>query len=409
MATFRYRAATASGVMRTGFLDGASRADVIGQLLKMGMRPIDAAPASGSAGGGQNRLDGQGRQAMVNAIGELAVLLEAGLALDRALAVGVANIPHAGVKSAFGRLHAEVKQGAPLSRAMNDAPGLFPPMAAAMCEAGEADGRLGAGLARLAETLERAEVLRQSVISALVYPALLMAVATGVILVMLLVVVPQFESLFDNVHGKLPFATQMVMGASKWVRADGLVGLAVLAAGAFGFRQWLRLPSVRAQFDRLILRVPMLGALVANAQTAAFARTLGSLVEGGVPLPAALAIAQKSVSNTHMTAAIGAVAVGLKQGGGLSGPLAASGVFPPMALSFLRTGEETAQLGLMLGRLADVLDRTVRATTQRLLAVLTPAITVVMAAAAGTASPCWKCWSSWRSWASGPRSSRRRC
>src|SRR5262249_49667506 len=152
-------------------------------------------------------------------------------------------------KTAFDRMHAQVKQGAPLSRAMTDAPGLFPPMASAMCEAGEADGRLAAALARLAETLERAEALRQSVISAMVYPALLMTVATGVILVMLLVVVPQFESLFDNAHGKLPFATQMVMGASKWVRADGLFGLAGVAAGVFAIRQWLRLASVRAQFD----------------------------------------------------------------------------------------------------------------------------------------------------------------
>jgi general secretion pathway protein F len=321
---------------------------------------------------------------MINAIGELAVLLQAGLALDRALAVGVANIPNVSVKLAFEKVHAQVKEGAPLSRAMSESPGLFPPMASAMCEAGEADGQLGVALARLAESLERAEALRQSVVSSLVYPALLLVVATSVILVMLLVVVPQFDTLFSDARGKLPFATRMVMATSEGVRAYGLLALGAIAASIFALRQWLRVPATRLTFDRISLSAPLIGGLILNAETAAFSRTLGSLVDGGVPLPTALGIAQRSVSNSHMAAAIGKVATGLKEGGGLSGPLAASGVFPPMALSFLRTGEETAQLGLMLGRLADVLDRMVRATTQRLLAVLTPAITVIMGAAVAT-------------------------
>jgi general secretion pathway protein F len=282
------------------------------------------------------------------------------------------------VKGAFARIHARVKEGATLSSAMTEAKGLFPPMASAMCEAGEADGRLGAALARLAESLDRAEALRQTVISSLVYPAMLMVVALSVVLVMLLVVVPQFEGLFEGAHGKLPLATRLVMGASEGVRHYGLIGLGGIVVAGFALRQWLQRPSVRLAFDRMVLRLPQIGPLIVNAETAAFARTLGSLVDGGVPLPTALGIAERSVSNSHMAAAIAKVVAGLRQGGGLTGPLAASGVFPPMALSFLRTGEETAQLGLMLGRLADVLDRAVRSTIQRLIGILTPAITVFM-------------------------------
>ncbi|HEY5072445.1 MAG TPA: type II secretion system F family protein [Caulobacteraceae bacterium] len=385
MATFRYRAATPSGSVRSGALDGASRADVILQLRRLGLLPIETVETSGAATpAGAVRANGQSRQAVINAIGELAVLLEAGLALDRALAVCVDNILNPGVKSVFAKLHARVKEGAPLSRAMSETTGLFPPMASAMCEAGEADGRLGAALARLAESLDRAEALRQTVVSSLAYPAMLMVVATGVILVMLLVVVPQFEGLFAGAHGKLPMATRIVMAASEGVRAYGWLALIALVAGVFLVRQWLRRPQARLGFDRFILGAPQVGPLVVNAQTAAFARTLGSLVDGGVPLPTALGIAQRSVSNTHMAGAIAEVVAGLKQGGGLSGPLAASGVFPPMALSFLRTGEETAQLGLMLGRLADVLDRAVRSTIQRMIAILTPAITVFMGAVVAT-------------------------
>lgn len=385
MPTYRYRAATPSGSVRTGALEGHSREDVIVQLRRLGLLPIETTPATGAAGPDATvRANGQTRQAVVNAIGELAVLLEAGLALDRALAVCVENILNPGVKAAFAKIHARVKEGAPLSSAMSEAKALFPPMASAMAEAGEADGRLGAALARLAESLDRAEALRQTVISSLVYPAMLMVVATSVVLVMLLVVVPQFEGLFQGAHGKLPLATRLVMGASEAVRAYGLVGLGVLVVTGFAVRQWLRRPGVRLAFDRMVLRLPQLGPLIVNAETAAFARTLGSLVDGGVPLPTALGIAERSVSNSHMASAIAKVVAGLKEGGGLTGPLAASGVFPPMAISFLRTGEETAQLGLMLGRLADVLDRAVRSTIQRLIGILTPAITVFMGAMVAT-------------------------
>jgi general secretion pathway protein F len=385
MTTYRYRAATPAGAVRSGLLQGASIDDAVAQLRRQGLLPIEtteAAPGARLARPG--RLGGRSRRAMINAVGELGVLLDAGLTLDRALAVCVDNILDPTVKAAFAKLHGRVKEGAPLSRAMGEAGGLFPPMAAAMCEAGEADGRLGAALTRLGESLDRAEALRQIVVSSLAYPATLCVVATSVILVILLVVVPQFESLFAGAHGKLPFATRMVMGASEGVRAWGWAMALAIVVGGLGFRQWLRRPGSREAMDRTILATPYLGSLVTEAQTAAFARTLGSLVDGGVALPEAVGIAQRSVSNTRMAAAIAKVAAGLKQGGGLSGPLAATGVFPPMALSFLRTGEETAQLGRMLTRLADVLDRSVRATIERMIAILTPAITVFMGAVVAT-------------------------
>lgn len=385
MANFRYRAATSAGAMQSGAIEGASLAEVLAELRRKGLRPIETVEAGGeTAAAAPNRPNGQARQASINAVGELAVLLEAGLTLDRALAVCVDNIINPSVKSVFAKMHARIKEGAPLSRGMAEAKGFFPPMAAAMAEAGEADGRLGSALTRLAESLDRAEALRQTVISSLVYPAMLIVVATSVILVMLLVVVPQFEGLFSDVHGKLPFATRAVMAASDSVRHYGLIGVAAIVAAALAIRQWLRQPAVRLSFDRVVLNVPQIGPLIKNAETAAFARTLGSLVDGGVALPTALSIAQRSVGNSHMSAAIGKVAAGLKEGGGLSGPLAASGVFPPMALSFLRTGEETARLGQMLNRLADVLDRTVRSTIARLISILTPAITVFMGAVVAT-------------------------
>ena len=385
MATFRYRAATAGGAVRSGALEGASRAEVVQQIRRLGLMPIETVEAAGEADA-KSRLktNGRTRQAAINAIGELAVLLDAGLTLDRSLGVVVENVLNPAVKAVFARMHARVKEGAPLSRAMTESRGLFPPMASAMAEAGEADGRLGKSLARLAESLDRAEALRQTVVSSLVYPAMLMVVATSVVMVMLFFVVPQFEGMFSDNRAKLPFITQLVMGASDGVRHFGWVGVIVIIAAVLATRQWLKRPGVRMAFDRSLLSAPQIGALVINAQTAAFARTLGSLVDGGVPLPTALSIAQRSISNSHMAGEVAKVAAGLKEGGGLSGPLAASGIFPPMAMSFLRTGEETAQLGKMLGRLADVLDRQVRSTIGRIIAILTPASTVFMGAVVAT-------------------------
>jgi general secretion pathway protein F len=385
MASFRYRAATASGEMRSGVLEGASQSEVLERLRRLGLLPIEAtetaAPASTAPA---LKANAQTRRALVNALGELGVLLNAGLPLDRALAVSIENIQKPAMKAAFAKLRERVKQGVPLSRAMAEAPDLFPAIAAAMAEAGEASGKLDETLGRLAQTLDRTEALRQTIASALVYPALLLTVASAIILMMLLVVVPQFEDLFSDATTTLPFATRMVMGASEGLRNYGWAMLLGLIASVVAVRQWLKQPGVRATFDRTVLRVPALGPFVVTMETARFARVLGNLIDGGVGLPAALAISQRSIGNAHLAAAVGRVGQGLRHGGGLSGPLAATALFPPMALSFLRTGEETAQLGLMLNRLADVLDRDVRAAVERMIAVLTPAITIFMGAVVAT-------------------------
>jgi general secretion pathway protein F len=386
MATYRYRAATAGGQLKTGVLEGNSRADAIERIKRLGLMPIETVETSTKAAEGEKklRLNTATRRGIVNAIGELAVLLNAGLPLDRALAVVVENLNRPAVKTVFAKLRDRVRQGASLARAMTESNGAFSPMASAMAEAGEASGKLDESLSRLGETMERAENLRQTIVSSMVYPVMLMVIASSVILIMLLFVVPQFEDLFTDAGAKLPPMTQVIMGASHLVKYYGLYALGFVAVAIFLLYRWVQQPAVRRLVDRQVLRIPVIGAIVRNAETARFARTLGSLVDGGVPLAGALAIAQRSLANTHMHDAVEKVAIGLRQGGGLSTPLAKTELFPPMAISFLRTGEETAQLGLMLSRLADVLDRDVRTAIARLITIMTPVITVTMAALVGT-------------------------
>ena len=367
MTAFRYRAATAAGDLRTGSVEGESAADVLEQLRRLGLIPIEASPMKPQARGrGSGALRPVPGQALSKTLGQLAVMLDAGVALDRSLGVLVEDMPPASAqRAAFEAVLRQVKEGRALSRAMTDAGRAFPPMAAAMTAAGEADGRPGAALGKLAATLDQAQALRSTLISAMVYPLMLMVIAVAVIALMLFWVVPQFEGLFTDAQGSLPPMTRVVLAVSHGARDYGLFALLALAGVGVCLWRLLRRPDVRSAVDRIVLGVPRLGELVTMAECARFVRVLASLVGGGVGLPEALAISRRSLLNSHMAAAVDKVAKGLREGEGLTEPLAATGVFPKLALSYLRTGEQTAQLPLMLERLADTLDRDVRTQVER--------------------------------------------
>jgi general secretion pathway protein F len=381
MATvFAYRAVAPTGRMTNGEVQAETRVQALAEVRRLGVAPLDVTALPPAKRAAKLRVDSKARTAVTKTISEVAVLLGAGLQLDRALALSLENIDHPVVRSEFADMLKSVKEGAPLSRAMAARGALFPPMASAMAEAGEADGKLGAALARLADALQQADDLRTLIGTSMIYPLILLGIATGVILMMLLFVVPQFENLFVGAGDKLPTASRMVMSASQGLRAHGLAGLAVLVALVLVVRQWLRRPAMKASLDAFLLRLPQVGTLIRYIDTARFSRTLGVLIDGGVPLPTALAMARRAIGNAVIGNAVAKVAGGVKEGGGLTAPLAAAGVFPKLALGFLRTGEETSQLGMMLGRLADVLDRDVKIRLQRLIGLLTPAITVILGA-----------------------------
>lgn len=379
MARFQYRALKRDGAALSGQIEAADGGAAIEALRRTGATPVEVRQIADAAGR-TRPPGGSGRAAGAASIAELAVLVEAGLQLDRALALAIENVEDRRIAVHLSDILRDVREGAPLSRAMAQKPALFSATAIAMTEAGEANGRLGEALSRLAETLEREADLRRLVVSSMIYPVALLVVALGVVLLMLLFVVPQFESMFAGAEAKLPPATVVVMGASRFVRDYGLMLLLAIGLGLGGLAAAMRQPSVRLARDRLLLALPLLGELLRRIETARFARTLGALLEGEVGLTSALALAERTIANQVMAGAIGRVAQGVKQGGGLTAPLAASGVLPRLAIGFLRTGEETSQLGMMLTRLANVLDRDVRTRLQRLIGVLTPAITVFLGA-----------------------------
>ncbi|MBB4099261.1 type II secretion system F family protein [Sphingomonas kyeonggiensis] len=380
MATWRYRAIRRDGSALAGEVDAADREDAVASLRRSGATPLELVVVPPRAPGRPRRAGAKAKAAATTCIGELAVLIGAGLQLDRALALAIENVEDKRVGESLGEILRDVREGAPLSRAIAQKPELFSPTAMAMIEAGEANGRLGEALSRLAATLEQEAELRRLVGSSMIYPIALLVIALGVVLLMLLFVVPQFESMFASAAGKLPTATVVVMTASRLLRGYGLAMLLGIAVAGVGGALLLRRPAVRLVRDRLVLALPLLGELVRRVETARFARTLGALIDGEVPLPAALGLARRTISNQVLGDTIARVANGVKEGGGLTAPLAASGALPRLAIGFLRTGEETSQLGMMLGRLADVLDRDIRLRIERLIGILTPVITVVLGA-----------------------------
>ena len=381
MPTFRYRALDRSGAQVTGQIEAALRDAAITALRTSGVKPIEVVESKGKprSGKGSSRNDAKLRRLSTNFFAELGVLLQAGLPLDRALAIAVDNVSDPALQPRLAEVLGAVREGVPLSSALTAQGTLFPGLAPALAEAGEANGQLGQAMARLAQMLEQADEQRRMVSSAMTYPIALTAIAIGVIFLMLLFVVPQFEPLFASAPpGKLPAASLAVMALSRFVRDNGLVLLGVIVAAYFAVRSALGQASTRAALDRVVLDVPQFGTLVRNIETVRFARTLGALIDGGVPLPAALVLARRTIDNRFMNAGVGEVADLVRQGGGLTAPLAERRVLGRMALSFIRTGEETSQLGPMLGRLAVVLDRDVKVRLERTIAIATPAIVVTL-------------------------------
>lgn len=378
MATFQYRALASSGGAVAGQLEAGTREDAIAAMRKSGLRPIEITEQKGNAKVRAARgAEKKWRRQITSFFAELGVLLQAGLPLDRALSIAVDNVTVPALRQRLADVLAAVREGRPLSGALLDQPGLFPGLAPAMTEAGEANGELGVALARLAQMLEQADEQRRQVSSAMTYPVALTVVAVGVILLMLLFVVPQFETLFASApEGSLPASSIAVMSASKFVRANGLYILGTLVAAGLALRQAMASPAGKAWVDRQVLDVPQLGPLLRNIETVRFARSLGALIDGGVPLPSALALARRTVTNRYMNQSLGEVVDIVRQGGGLTTPLAERRILPTLAMSFVRTGEETSQLGPMLGRLATVLDRDVKVRLDRIIAIATPTIVV---------------------------------
>ena len=385
MPTFRYEAVAATGELVAGEMEAPGESEIVDRLQADGQVPIRIESAAGFrlarffARSARRRGTGKSG-ALALLTHQLAILLHAGLPLDRALEIAQSVIPSAGEKDGLRDVLERVRRGASLADAMTAQGELFPGFYVAMVRAGEAGGSLTETLRHLGEFLERAEAARAQVSSALTYP--LIVLATGLISIGVLFgfVVPRFRPLFEDAGTALPLAAQAVLAVADIVRDDWWMILAGLGACALFAAQQARNPASRRRWDRFALRLPLLGELIVKTVIARFARTLGTLMKNGVSALAALSISEETIDNGALREALAGIAGSVKEGKGFAEPLSRIALMPPLVVHLTRVGEETARLDEMLLKLAEIYEEETRRSVDRLLALMVPAITITLGA-----------------------------
>lgn len=379
MPRYRYEAVDAAGETLRDELEAPTPDAAVEQLRDRGLLPLSVSEAKGGLfrGGLGQPLFSKRRALSRKAIGlftqQLASLLGAGMPLDRALTILIGVAEDEQSKTLLERVQEKVRGGSALADAL-EAQGAFSRFYLNMIRAGEAGGALETVLKRLNEFLERSQALRETVTSALIYPTILLTVAALSVIILLTFVVPQFERLFADAGKALPLATQIVIAIGNGFQHYWWAGLLVIGLIVMTVRRQLSQPENRARWDHWLLRLPLIGDLIAKVETARLSRTLGTLLGNGVSLLNALTIVRETLSNQVLAVALGEVAEHAKTGRGLAEPLLETGNFPKLAVQMIRVGEETGQLQEMLIQVADTYDSEVQTAVKRLLTLLEPVL-----------------------------------
>ena len=385
MPSFRYTAITPAGETSTGLMEAPSEQAVIDILRRQGSLPMRAEPADGARSplssllgaefGGPPRLSGQDLAEFTR---ELAVMLGAGQDLDRALRFLVDTAARKKTRAILTQIRDAVRDGSPFATALTRHPASFPNLYIGLVRAGEAGGMLANTLERLADLLEKNRTLRASIVSSLIYPIILLVAGIGSIVLLLTQVLPQFVPMFEQAGAALPRATQIVIDMGDFVSNYGLYAAAACVALFFAARAALARPGPRMWWDRMLLRIPVIGPLAREVLAARFARTLGTLLQNGVPLVSSLGIVGDVIGNTAAAAAVRSATESAKGGAGLARPMQISGIFPVRTIYLLRLGEETAQLGGMSLRAAEIHEAQSAIGIQRVTALLVPVLILIM-------------------------------
>jgi len=382
MPLYLYKAVTREGETLEAEREASDEASLLLALQSEGLLPIKISPASSKPFAWLRlgaKKSGVSRKDVALFTQELLTLLQAGLPLDRALTVLLElTETQPNLNAMIGKVLEAVKGGAQLSDALERQTGVFSRFYLNLIRAGEAGGALEQVLERLSDYLERSRELRETVTTAMIYPAILVVMAAASLLLMLTFVVPQFTEMFESAGKELPLPTQVVVGVASALR-DYWWALPLIFIGvASYFRYQMADRDRRYVWDRRILKLPLVGDLVKKITVANFSRTLATLLGNGVTLLTALTIVKDTVSNLVVAEKIDLAVESLKQGGGLSIPLIESGLFPTLAIQMIKLGEESGHLDQMLDRVASTYDKEVKTAVQRLMALMEPVVIVGM-------------------------------
>lgn len=384
MATYRYQALNATGAEVSGTVEAPDPRAALLQVRELGLHPLDTAPAGTSRAGkpAGDSIRRRGRRVRSSDLTvftrQLANLVGGGLPMLRTLDALIENTENARLYELLSTVRQDVADGGSLHDALGRHPRVFPPLYLGLVASGEASGELSGVLNRLADFLEQDLERRTQIRAALTYPALLVTVGGLIVTAMITFLVPKFKVLFDEFDRALPLSTQLVLGMSTFIgRWWGLL-LAGLVALVAGHRHWTRTATGRYVWDTWRLRWPILGRLHHRAATARLARTLATLLHGGVSILDALEHVEAVVDNARLAAAIARIRDGVREGESLGLEIRRNGEFPALLGQMVLVGEETGDVDGALLTVADAFDVEVSNTLKGLIALVEPAIIIVM-------------------------------
>jgi type IV pilus assembly protein PilC len=381
MPVFTYSARAATGEMRSGEIELASREEVIGFLRRQRLAPVavQQKPTELKLTFGS----GVRRREVVLFARQFATLIDAGLPLVQSLSILADQTENKQFRQVLRSVLYDVEAGATLADAMRRHPRVFSELFINMVAAGEAGGILDTILNRLAVFLEKSDAIRRKIIGAMTYPAVMLLVVIGATVILLWQVVPVFAGIFTDAGVPLPLATQIVLGISGLLQGYFLHLLLATVAAVLLLKRHVRTPRGRLAMDRLLLRLPLVGGLVRKAAVSRFTRTLGKLVSSGVPILDGLEITARTSGNRVIHDAVMASRASIASGATISEPLRRSGVFPPMVVQMIHVGEQTGGLDTMLHKIADFYDEEVDTAVGALTSVIEPVLVVVMGVVIG--------------------------
>ena len=386
LSTFHFRAVTADGKSRAGTLSAETERLAAQELRRQGLLPVyvGARPPQRRGEWKLPQLKFGRRRDVLFFTQEIATLLTAGIPLDRALSITSELTERAEFRASVNDVLRALRGGRSFGDALAARPDYFSDIYVNMVRAGEASGSLAPIFERLSEYERTRDELRGYIISAMVYPALLSVVGMSSITLLLYFVVPRFASVFAESHLKIPLPTQILLQTSEIVKAYGLWVLLALAAAVSALRFHIGTTAGRLWWDGFKLRIPMFGDVIRKAQSAQFARAMGTLISNGVPLVQTLTISRAIMTNRRMSDALEIVAQGIKRGEGVSTPLTRSGQFPLLLSHLIAVGEETGRLDAMFLRAAEIYDADTRSAIKRFTSLFEPLIILFMGVVIGS-------------------------
>ncbi|PKN17337.1 MAG: type II secretion system protein GspF [Deltaproteobacteria bacterium HGW-Deltaproteobacteria-6] len=375
MPIFSYRSTTREGIVAEGVIEAADQQAALDRIINTGVIPLEvkAAAASSFMSKFQHKTS---TGDLVSFTAELQSLLEAGLPLDKGLNILSEISEHKKMKETIQSLLKSVRGGVSFSDALSKHPQIFPRFYVNMVRAGEQGGILGVTLERLNEFLESSKELKDHLISSMIYPAILFVTGGISIIVLLTFVLPRFSVIFAELGSALPVSTQILLMLSEGLKSYGWILLVAMIASWFALKNYIASDAGRYQWDGFKLK--FMKDTIQKLETARFCRTLGTLLSSGVPLLQALNNSREVIGNRVIALAIEDVSKGAKEGRGISEPLAQTGIFPPLALSMIRVGEETGTIDQMLIRIAVIYEKSLKQAVKRLMSLLEPLMILFM-------------------------------